>query len=272
MSIVPENFTSLEELTHLAAFHDAIQKTPFKKLVSLVCESAYAETDEILSSIIHPKPKIFFYEIFFELLAWKQFYFLSIYYSNYGFNQEFISTLGCYFNEICVKLTENKRLKKLLSRALSENNFHSLVSKYLACDKTTVINIDEAHFKQLVKFISFNKHSDDYIVFSSAISFSRILKVFELSFNDQSWEGISLMWLSYIDRSIKFKGYLRNIVALAPCDGRQVMKSINVDDNAATKTPVVTNDNAKKTIVIFGVIIFLLLFVVLISEYVGLKF
>jgi hypothetical protein len=148
---------------------------------------------------------------FFEILAYYQFLVL-IYLANIlDLTDRSLSLYGHDLNVVYGQIAkDDAKLGLLIGRAITDYQFHNLVSSYLSGDKS-ISGLSDESFVSLLKFLGFEKYHDDFINRSLVVSYSRILKVLGCSYGDRDIPDIDIMlptWYVHSSATINFKKLL----------------------------------------------------------------
>ena len=146
---------------------------------------------------------------FFELFAYYQ-YLVLIYVANIlDLKGERLNLYGGELNVACGEIAKkNIEYGPLIERAITDQQFHHLVSAYVAGNKS-ISGLSDERFSELLKFVGFEKGSKDPIMTSGAVSFSRILEALGSSY--QSGDLLSVImptWIVHSNAVTGFRGLL----------------------------------------------------------------
>lgn len=160
-------------------------------LAFLIIGSVYSSTKttirttSFLTRFLGTKSNVFS-KVFFERFAYYQFLVLIHVVNILKINDEELNIFGWELNkEFLLAVEEHKEFKKIKSnikKALSDKQFHNLISSYLSGDRT-ISGLSEEHFSFLLGSLKF-KRTEDFITISYAVSFSRILRALEIVKNN----------------------------------------------------------------------------------------
>lgn len=178
--------------------------TPFRDIAFQICKIANDVARDILKERYDSLDKCddeTSYRVFFELLAYYQFTILIYYAHGFDIQDDHLNCLGGDLNKEFVDSTlGDSLLHSRVSHAVSDNNFHYLVSNYLAFKKD-ILEMDNESFESLVALTQFKKYAEDYMMLSCVISLSRILKVVGYTNYDLIRSNFMKIWPIWITHS-----------------------------------------------------------------------